>query len=200
LQAAIARSLTRPAAIREEFTSSKHACCAALRRVATSRLAASSQARTRWGLALGASLDNFLIARTQAVSRCPRLADELGGATPDPPAGGAGDVLVPAVEDLLVPAVGDPLVPAVEDLPVPAVDDLPVPAVAGAPVAPVEVPVGAVDAAPLVDVTVLVLLWPQPATSSPTARARPRAGRLRTPCVEVPGVFTNWLSRRSQRR
>jgi len=92
------------------------------------------------------------------------------------------------------------LVPAVDDLPVPALDDLLVPAVAGAPVAAVEAPVGAVDAAPLVDVTVLVLVCPQPATSSPTARARPMAGHLQTPCMEVPRAFTNRLSRRSQRR
>jgi hypothetical protein len=83
---------------------------------------------------------------------------------------------------------------------VPAVEDLLVPAVAGAPVAAVEMPVAAVDAAPLVDVTDLVLVWPQPATSSPTAGTRPKAGPLLTPCMEVPSAFTNWLSRRSQRR
>jgi hypothetical protein len=143
-------------------------------------------------LALGETVRVLLIARAQAAARCARLAVEPGGATSDVPAGGAGDVLARAVEDLLVPAV--------EDLLVPAVDDVLVPAVAGAPVAAVEVPVAAVDAAPLVDVTVLVLVWPQPATSSPTARARPRAGQLRTPCMEVPRAFTNRLSRRSQRR
>jgi len=93
----------------EAFTSSTHASRAALLRVTTSRLAASSQARTIRGLARAGSVD-LPIARTQAAARCARLADVL------------------------------------------------VPAVAGAPVAAVEGPVGAVDAAPLVDVTVLVLL------------------------------------------
>src|SRR5262249_34533821 len=122
-------------------------------RVAASKLAASSQARTIRGLARAGSVD-LPIARTQAAARCARLADEPGGAT----------------------------------------------SVAGAPVAAVEGPVRAVDAAPLVDVTVLVLPGPHPATSGPTVRARPRAGHLRTPCMEVPRAFTNWLSRRSQRR
>ena len=109
----------------EAFTSSTHASRAALLGVAASRLAASSQACTIRGLARAGSVD-LPIARTQAAARCARLADEPGGATSDAPAGGATDVLVPAV--------------------------------AGAPVAAVEVPVAAVDAAPLVDVTVLVLL------------------------------------------
>jgi hypothetical protein len=132
------------------------------------------------------------MARTHSAARCARIAGGTGGATSAAPAGGGPDVLVPAVDDLLVPAV--------DVLLAPAVDDLLVPAVAGAPVAAVEVPVAAVDAAPLVDVTVLVPVWPQPATSSPTARARPRPGHLRTACREVPRAFTNWLSRRSQRR
>ena len=95
----------------EAFTSSTHASRAALLRVTTSRLAASSQACTIRCLARAGSV-NLPIVRTQAAARCARLADEPGGAT----------------------------------------------FVAGAPVAAVEGPVGAVDAAPLVDVTVLVLL------------------------------------------
>jgi hypothetical protein len=85
---------------------------------------------------------------------------------------------------------------------VPAVDDLLVPAVAGAPAPAVEVPIAAVDAAPLLDVTVLVLVWPQPATSSPTARARPRVGHLQTTRMELSYAVTDWLclSRRSRRR
>ena len=133
----------------EAFTSSTHACCAALCRVATLRLAAFSQVCTRWGLARAGILD-LPMARTHSAARCARIAGGTGGATSAAPAGGGPDVLVPAVDDLLVPAV--------DVLLAPAVDDLLVPAVAGAPVAAVEVPVAAVDAAPLVDVTVLVLL------------------------------------------
>jgi hypothetical protein len=71
--------------MREAITSSTHASLAALRRVATSGLAAFSQMCTRWGLALGAILEDFSIARAQAVAGpCPVVEVPVVAVEPPP--------------------------------------------------------------------------------------------------------------------
>jgi hypothetical protein len=130
-------------------------------------------------LALGAILDVFSIARTQALAGCSRLALEPGGATRDAPPDGAGELAVPEGEDAPRPALADVPAPGRGGV-VPAGEVL----VVGGPDPAAEAPVAAVDAEPLLVVTVLLAEWPQPASSSPAARARP--SHLQTPRTGLP--------------
>jgi hypothetical protein len=86
-------------------------------------------------------------------------------------------------------------VPEGEDAPGPAVADEPVPGwggavpvgeelVVGGPDPAAEAPVAAVDAPPLLVVTVLLRELPQPVSSTPAARARP--SHLQTPRTGLP--------------
>jgi hypothetical protein len=150
-------------------TSSTHASCAALRRVAASGLAAFSQICSKRDFALGASVDAFSIARTQAVVFCSGLAFGRGGATDELLAGGAGEV-----------PLGDTLPAAVEVLP-----------------GGVEVPLASVAAVPLGDVTVAVLLPPQPAsTGAPASATSSHRDVRRIDAYAVSGL----PSRRARRR
>jgi hypothetical protein len=130
-------------------------------------------------LALGAILDVFSIARAQAAAGCSRLALEPGAATRDAPPDGAGEVLVPEGEDAPRPALADVPAPGWGGA-VPAREAL----VVGGPDPAAEAPVAAVDAAPLLVVTVLLPEWPQPVISTPAARARP--SHLQTPRTGLP--------------